>query len=86
MYEITFLTHNDTWYLCQATKVYNLIVHDLDHVERIPRGDGVYEDVAVNTDGVLRVERGVLVLDSDRHTSRKRVREGKKHLPAQQCQ
>ena len=60
--EITFGADNDTGQICEAAKVYNLIVDDLDHVERVAGGDGVDEDVAMDADGVLGVEGGVLVL------------------------
>ena len=62
MKEITFGADNDTGQICEAAKVYNLIVDDLDHVEGVAGGDGVHEDIAVDADGVLGVERGVFVL------------------------
>lgn len=60
--EITFGADNDTGQICEAAKVYNLIVDDLDHVEGVAGGDGVDEDVAMDADGVLGVEGGVFVL------------------------
>jgi len=62
--EITFGADNDTGQFCDATKVYNLIVDDLDHVEGVPGGDGIHEDIAVDADGMLRIERRVFVLTS----------------------
>ena len=64
MQEITFRTDNNTGKFCDAAKVYNLIVDDLDHVEGVARGNGVHEDIAMDSDGMLGIERRVFILAS----------------------
>ena len=46
----------DTWDLLYSTKVDDLVVHDLDHVERISRGNRVYENKAVDANCMLGVK------------------------------
>lgn len=47
-----------------TTEVDDFIIHDLDHVKRSSRVDGIYKDVAMYTDGVFRVENGIFILTS----------------------
>ena len=49
--------------LLNSTKVDNLVVYDLYHIERIPRCDGVHKDEAMDADGMLGVEYRVFVLE-----------------------
>ena len=42
--------------------IQNLVPNNLDHLERLQRGDAVDEHVAMDADEVLRVEDAVLVL------------------------
>ena len=48
--------------MIQATEVDDFVVDNLDHVERLAGCDRVHEHKAVNSDGMLGVEDGVLIL------------------------
>lgn len=60
--EVRLRADDDAGNLLDSTKVDDLVVYDLDHVERIPRGDGIHEDEAMDTDSMLGVENRVFVL------------------------
>jgi hypothetical protein len=60
--EIALGADDDARDLGDAAKVDDLVVHDLDHVERVAGGDAVDEYVAVYPDGVLRVDGRVFIL------------------------
>jgi hypothetical protein len=51
--QITLRPHNHTRNLAKSAKVDDLIMHDLDHVERVLGCDGVDQDVAMYPDGIL---------------------------------
>ena len=51
--QITLRPHNHAWNLANSAKIDDLIVHDLDHVERVLGGDGVNQDVTMYPDGIL---------------------------------
>lgn len=61
--EIYFLADDDDGNLAGAAEVDNLVIDGGDHLERLPRVDGVDKEVTVNTVGVLGREERVLVLD-----------------------
>ena len=61
--QITLGAHYDTGDFGQATKVYDLVVHDLYHVERVLGGYRVYKYVAMDADSILRIYRRVLILE-----------------------
>lgn len=71
--EICLGTDDDTWDGVEAAEVDNLVVYDLDHVERFPGGNRVDEDIAVDANGMFGVKDGVLVLCRVR---RRRMRGG----------
>jgi hypothetical protein len=52
--QITLGSNYDAGDFGHTTKVDNLVVYDLDHVERVFGCYGVYEYVAVDSDGILR--------------------------------
>ena len=60
--QIRFGTHNDTWDLGIAGESDDLVIHNLDHIERITRRDRVHEDEAMDPDSVSLVEDRVFVL------------------------
>lgn len=49
--------------------VENLVANDADHLEGLPRGDRVDEDVAMYANDVLGVENTVFILDSQSATA-----------------
>ena len=53
--QITLGSNYDAGDFGDTAKIDNLVVHDLDHVERVFGSYGVYEYVAVDSDGILRV-------------------------------
>jgi hypothetical protein len=62
LWEIYFGTDYDTGNLFDATKVDDLVIHDLNHVERISRGDRVNENKSMDANGMLGIENRVLIL------------------------
>jgi hypothetical protein len=60
--EVILGTDDDARYRAHATEVDDLVINDLDHVEGLPRGDGIHENETVDTDGVFGVEYRVLIL------------------------
>ena len=48
----------------EPAEVDDLVVDDVDHVERLVICDRVHEDVSMNANGMFGVENGVLVLDA----------------------
>ena len=60
--QIALLPDNDTGHGLGSGVVQDLVVDSLDHVEAITRGDAVDEHVAVNANGVFRIEDRVLIL------------------------
>jgi len=52
--KITLLPYDDTRDFRFAGEVENLIVHDGDHIERLPVCDVINQNVAVNADGMFR--------------------------------
>ena len=70
MWEVSLGTDDDAWYGVESAEGDDLVVHDLNHVERFAGGDGVHEDVTVNANGMLGVEDSVLVLGERRDEGR----------------
>ena len=64
--EVVLGTDDDARYRAHATEVYNLVVDYLDHVEGLPRRDGIYENEAVDADGMFGIQDRVLVLCTKR--------------------
>ena len=60
--EVDFGAYNHTGDGVHAAKVDNLVVDDLNHVERLVVCHGVDENEAMDANGMLGVEDGVLVL------------------------
>ena len=56
---------DNTRNLIHSAEVDDFVVHDLDHVERLARGDRVDEHEAVDADRMLRVEDGVFILRNE---------------------
>ena len=85
--QITFGSNYDAGNFGQTTKIDNLVVHDLNHVERVSGCYGVYEYVAVDSDGILRVQGRVLVLYTIAHINqiRKIFCAKQQNIPVQQC-
>jgi hypothetical protein len=54
--EIYLGSNNDARNIIHPTKVHNLIVHNLNHVEGIARGDRVDKNIAMYADCMLRVQ------------------------------
>ena len=46
--------------------VEDLVPQDADHLEGLPRSDGVDEHVAMDTDEVLRIQDAIFVLEGSR--------------------
>lgn len=46
--EIGLRSNNDTGNVGNAAKIDNLVIHNLDHVERVPRGNRVDKDESVD--------------------------------------
>lgn len=68
--EVVLGTDDDARYRTHATEVYNLVVDYLDHVEGLSRRDGIYENEAVDSDGVFRIEDRVLILCDEKGLAR----------------
>ena len=62
--QVRFGAHNDTRDLIHSTEIDDLVVHNLDHFERLSAVDGVDEHIAVDANCMLRVEDRVLVLQN----------------------
>lgn len=60
--EVHLGANNHTRDIHYATKVYDLVVHDLYHVEGFARCDRVYKDISVNSNGMFSTQQGVLIL------------------------
>lgn len=60
--QVRFRAYNHTRDLVHAAEIDDLVVHDLYHFKGLFVRDGVDEDIAVDADGMLRVEDGVFVL------------------------
>jgi hypothetical protein len=60
--EIYLGSYNNTGNLVDTTETNDLVIDDLDHVERIPRSDRVNKNIAMDADRVLCVQNGILVL------------------------
>lgn len=54
--EVHLGANNHTRDIHYATKVYDLVVHDLYHVERFARCDRVYKDISVNSNGMFSTQ------------------------------
>ena len=48
-----------------ATKVDDLVIDDVDHIERLVVGNRVDEDEAVDANGMFGIQDRVLVLDGE---------------------
>jgi len=55
---------DNTWDVGDPTKVDDLVVDDLNHIERISRADRINKNVAMNANSMLGVQDGELVLAS----------------------
>lgn len=75
MLQVSLCADNDARNRVHAAEVGDLLVDDVDHVEGLARRDGVDKDEAMDADGVLGVEDGVLVL---RASSERAGRRGRK--------
>lgn len=64
VFKVHFGADDDAGYVHYATEVDDLVVDDLDHVERLAGRDGVHEDVSMDAYGVFRPEEGILILTS----------------------
>ena len=62
MLKIYLRSDDDTGYLLDATEIHNLVVDDLDHVERISRRDRIDKDIAMYSDRVLGIQYRELIL------------------------
>lgn len=62
--QIGFGANDNAWDVLRATKIYDLVVHVLDHVERIPRSDGVNQDISVDANSILGVKDRIFVLNA----------------------
>jgi len=62
--EVHLGSNDNTWDVGDPTEVDNLVIDNLNHLERIAGADGINKDIAVNADGMLRIEDGELVLAS----------------------
>jgi len=63
MLEIAFRTNNNARNICEPTKVENLVVHDLYHVERVSGGDRIDQYIAMYTNYMLWVDGGIFILN-----------------------
>ena len=68
--EVDFGAYNYTGDGVHAAKVDNLVVDDLNHVERLVVCHGVDENEAMDANGMLGVENSVLVLGKRRDEGR----------------
>ena len=75
--EVVLGTDDDAGYRAHATKVDNLVVDYLDHVEGFPGGDGVYEDEAVDSNGVFGIQDRVFILCGEKGVSTGRASKGR---------
>lgn len=62
MWKIRLGTDDNAGNLLNSTEVDDLVMYDLNHIEGIPRGDGVHEDEAMDTNSMLGVQYRILVL------------------------
>jgi hypothetical protein len=62
LWKVYLGTDYDTRDLFHSTEVDNLVIHDLDHVKGISRGDRVDENKAVDADSMFGIEDRILVL------------------------
>ena len=60
--EIALGPHDDAGNIRNPTKVHNLVIHNLDHVERVPRGYRVDQNVSMNSYGMLSIDWRIFVL------------------------
>ena len=60
--QITLLTYKDTGNGRCTGIIQDLVVHCLDHFETGARSNGVHQNVAMDTDSMLRIQDGVLIL------------------------
>jgi len=60
--KVVLRPNDNTWYIGDTTKVDDLVVDNLDHVERVAGADRVYKNVAMNADSMLGVQDGEFVL------------------------
>ena len=60
--QIALLPNNDARDGFGSGIIQDFVMDSLDHVERVARGDRVYEHVTVNADGMFRIEDGIFVL------------------------
>ncbi len=62
MWEVGLGTNDDAGNLVHATEVDDLVVDDLNHVKGLSGGDGIYENITMNTDGMFGIEDRKFVL------------------------
>ena len=62
IFKICLGADDDTGNVRNTAIVYYLVIDYLNHVERFPRGDGVNEDISMDSYCVFGSENGVLVL------------------------
>lgn len=60
--KIGFGANNDTRNIRHATEIDDLVVHNLDHIKGISRCHRVYEDIAMNSDHMLRTQNRIFIL------------------------
>lgn len=63
--QIALGAYNNTGNLRQTAEINDLVIDNLDHFEGVAGGDGVYEDIAMDPDRVLRIQRRIFVLEDD---------------------
>jgi len=62
--EVHLGSDDNTWNVGDPTEVNNLVIDNLNHLERIAGADGINKDIAMNANSMLRIEDGELVLAS----------------------
>lgn len=62
--EIGFSTNNNTRYILNSAILRYFVMDDLNHLKRRARGNGIDEHITMDPNRMLRIERGVLILQS----------------------
>lgn len=61
--KITFRPYDDARNVTHTTEVDNLVIYNLYHIERAPWCNWVYEDITMDTNGILWVDGWIFVLN-----------------------